>query len=193
MLPFLVFCVLFASTLQHDAYFSLTPPGFHYQPSNIILHLSTVTDVQMIADCARLCLDHLQCRTFDFDQDTITCQLFEGSIDIGTLIVSPSSSVVGWIDIQPSDYLLYHASFDRCVNHRYLYSDVVTGLCVCPAHTVWNGSLCVNQRFEGDSCVNDAWCRLDLNLRCNTFICSHCKFSLPVCENSAIIFDVVLK
>ena len=173
----LLLCILLRTTLEHDAYFTLTH-GFRYQPSNMILHLSTFIGIQKTSDCARRCFSRLQCRTFTLDQDTGTCQHFEGSIDTGTVIPSTNSAVVGWLNIRLSDYVLYHASFDQCVNHHYLYSNAGTGLCECPAHNFWNGSMCLNQGFTGDHCLSDQWCRSDLNLRCVGLNCADSKFSV---------------
>ena len=179
MIRIVFFFTLLSNSLQYNTYFSLTN-GFYYQPSNIILSLSTFTGTRTMLECAMRCLNDLQCRTFNFDQDTTTCQLFEGSLDVGTLIFTSSNSVIGWLNMKPSDYLLYHTSFDRCVNHRYLFSDISTSLCQCPAHTFWNGSICLNQRFVGDLCQSDEWCRSDLNLRCISSSCVDSKFVLIV-------------
>jgi hypothetical protein len=159
------------------AQFTLSTTGTQFQPANPIELLATFLNTPNAASCAMFCYHNGQCRTLDLDSNLKQCRLFEGSVDTGTLVsTSLSSSVVGWINIPPSAYNMYNASSDQCVNNRFLISDTSSGLCQCPIHTFWNGSMCLNQRYAGEVCQNNNWCRTDLNISCFMSVCDGKKY-----------------
>ncbi|CAF4226550.1 unnamed protein product [Adineta steineri] len=166
-------------------YFSITKPGNQFQPANIIELLAINPNIRTLIRCAILCDRNIQCRTFDYDSISKQCRLFEGSIDTGILLSVSSASVVGSIKIDESLYDLYNASSDACVNNRFLVSDTLNNWCHCPIHTYWNGSICVNQRYDGEVCANDNWCRTDLNITCVSSICTG-NASSPLTSSSTV-------
>ncbi|CAF3861305.1 unnamed protein product, partial [Adineta steineri] len=166
-------------------YFSITKPGNQFQPANIIELLAINPNIRTLIRCAILCDRNIQCRTFDYDSISKQCRLFEGSIDTGTLLSVSSASVVGSINMDASLYDLYNASSDACVNNRFLASDTLNDWCHCPIHTFWNGSICVNQRYDGGVCANDNWCRTDLNITCVSSICTG-NASSPLTSSSTV-------
>ncbi|CAF1249744.1 unnamed protein product [Adineta steineri] len=166
-------------------YFLITKPGNQFQPANIIELLAINPNIRTLIRCAILCDRNIQCRTFDYDSISKQCRLFEGSIDTGVLLSVSSASVVGSIKIDESLYDLYNASSDACANNRFLVSDTLNDWCHCPIHTYWNGSICVNQRYDGEVCANDNWCRTDLNITCVSSICTG-NASSPLTSSSTV-------
>jgi hypothetical protein len=164
--------VMFTTTNGFQpAQFILSTSGNLFEPINSVELLSSSSNINRIASYAMLCYRNSQCRTFDFDSISHQCRLFEGSVDTGTLLSSLSTNVVGWLNMNPSLFNLYGASSDQCVNNCLLYSNISSGLCECQIHTFWNGSMCVNQKFSGDACVDNSWCRTDLGINCTMMIC----------------------
>ena len=156
-----------------SAQFTLSAPGIGFRSANAIEDLSTSLIIGSVISCAALCLRDIQCRTFEFDAQSQTCRLFEGFVDTGTLLTAVSATtVVGWINVQPSMFYWYNATNDRCVDNRFLSNNDPSGLCQCSMNTFWNGSMCLNQRYAGDVCVNSHWCRSDLALSCNGLVCT---------------------
>ncbi|CAF1507059.1 unnamed protein product, partial [Adineta steineri] len=152
---------------------------------NIIELLAINPNIRTLIRCAILCDRNIQCRTFDYDSISKQCRLFEGSIDTGILLSVSSASVVGSIKIDESLYDLYNASSDACANNRFLVSDTLNDWCHCPIHTYWNESICVNQRYDGEVCANDNWCRTDLNITCVSSICTG-NASSPLTSSSTV-------
>ncbi len=159
------------------AQFTLSTIGTQFQPANQVELLATFSNTPTTVSCAMHCYYDSLCRTFDFDSNSQKCRLFEGSVDTGILLsTSLLSSVVGWINIPPSTYDMYNAPSNQCVNNRFLVSDVSSGLCQCPIYTFWNGSMCLNQRYAGEVCENNNWCRTDLNISCIMSVCDGKKY-----------------
>nr|ACD54596.1 endoxylanase precursor-like protein [Adineta vaga] len=152
--------------------FTLSPFGNQFQVAHTVELLTTSCNILTIIRCTTLCYRHIQCRTFDYDSTLKKCRLFEGSVDTGTLISAPSSTIVGWIILKQSLYNFYNATNNYCMNSRFLDNNIVSNLCQCPIHTFWNGSVCANQKYVGQGCVNDNCCRTDLNLTCISSICT---------------------
>jgi hypothetical protein len=163
--------VLIAHGFQ-SAQFTLSTLGIGFQSANTIEDLSTFFFVRSVTSCAALCLRDIRCRTFEFDVQSQSCRLFEGSVDTGSLLSAASTTLVGWINVDPSTFEWYNGSSDQCVDHRFLSSDNPSGLCRCFMNTFWDGSMCVNQKYSGDVCVDTHWCRSDLALGCNGFVCT---------------------
>jgi hypothetical protein len=164
-------CLLVTTNGFYPAQFTLSTAGNRFQAENTLEILSTFSSIGTISPCAMLCYRNSLCRTFDFDSYSRQCRLFEASVDTGTIVSSVSTTVVGWIEMEPSLFNLYNASSDQCVDNRFLNSETSSGWCECPIRTFWNGSMCLNQRFDGDSCTNDTWCRTDLSIHCLASIC----------------------
>jgi hypothetical protein len=167
--------ILVTNTFQ-PVYFTLSSRGNQFQPENSLQLLTITFNIRTVLSCAILCYGNSQCWTFDFDSNLNECRLFEGSVDTGILLSVSSSIIVGWINIDQSLYNFYNASSDKCVNSRFLNSDNLSGLCQCPIHNFWNGSICRNQRYDGQICQNDNWCRTDLNINCIALVCVGKKY-----------------
>ena len=161
-------CVILMSEGFDPLKFSMSQPGHRFQPAKNVEFLSISTNVRSTISCAMICYRHSLCRTFDFDSTSKGCRLFEGSFDTGSLRPNFSSTVVGWINIDPSMFSLYNAISSQCADNRFLNSTTLSGLCECPIHTFWNGSMCLNQRYAGGNCSGTNWCRTDLWLNCTS-------------------------
>jgi hypothetical protein len=171
-MKFIVFLYLILVTNAfQQVYFTLTTLGNQFQPANSVELLTISFNTRTILSCAILCYRNNQCRTFDFDSNSQECRLFEGSLDTGILLSVSPSTIVGWINIDQSLYYFYNASNDKCLNNRFLDTNSLSGLCQCPIHQFWNGSMCLNQRYHGQLCQNDNWCRTDLTINCVAFLC----------------------
>ncbi|CAF1507247.1 unnamed protein product [Adineta ricciae] len=168
----ILLCYFLTTTSFQGEHFALSGQGNRFQPIDNIQLLSNFSNVDVTASCAMYCLQNTFCRTFDFDSISHQCHLYEGSVDTGMIIPANSSNIIGWIEILPSMFHLYNASADQCKDNRYLSSDIVSNRCQCPDRTFWNGSMCLNQRFIGDTCQENNWCRNDLNIGCILSICS---------------------
>ena len=154
------------------AQFTLTQMGYEFHPANSVELLDTFSNIRRAISCAILCYGHRLCRTFHFNADTHSCRLFEGAMDTGVLVPTASVDVVGSIKMHSSTFTLFNASSQLCTDDRFLSSDASSGLCQCPIHTVWNGSMCLNQRFNGGFCINENWCRMDVGLTCVASLCT---------------------
>jgi len=153
------------------AKFTLNRAGNQFKAANVVELLSTSSNVRTIISCVMLCYRNSLCRTFDFDSSSGQCRLFEGSVDTGRLLPNFATTIVGWINMSPSMFSLYNASSDQCVDNRFLDSETLSDRCECPIHTFWNGSMCLNQRFDNDTCENNNWCRTDLWINCTGLMC----------------------
>ena len=176
----LFLCIILTSKGFDPAKFTITKPGNRFQPADSVELLSVSSNVRSTMSCAILCYQDSLCRTFDFDSNSKQCRLFEGSFDTGSHQPNFSSTVIGWIKINPSMFDLYNATSDQCANSRFLDSAGLSRRCDCPIHTFWNGSMCLNQRFRGDFCLDNNWCRIDLSI--------HCVLSVSVCNGKIYVF-----
>lgn len=172
-------CLILATNGLQPALFTLSTMGNQFQAADSIELLGTFANIHAVIPCTMLCYENIQCRTFDFNSNSQQCRLFEGSVDTGTILsTSVLSSVVGWINMDSSMFDLYNASNDQCTDNRFLYSDTSSGFCSCPIHTFYNGSMCLNQRYVGEVCENNNWCRTDLFINCILSICVGKKYLL---------------
>lgn len=110
-------------------------------------------------DLLLACNLNVRCRTFDYDSSSLVCRLFEGALNTGYTISAPSTSRVGSVQYFPDFLTAVNQSCAQCAENRYLTCS--NSACQCPTHTFWNGSQCVNQRYENASCLNNKWCRND--------------------------------
>ena len=171
---------IFTTNAFQPAISNLNTNGYQFQPVNSIELLTTSYNIRTIAQCAILCYANGLCRTYDYDSNSQQCRLFEASFDIGTLqSTSVSTNIVGWFDMDPSLFSLYNAPASQCSDNRYLYSNTISNLCECLVHTFWNNSMCINQRFAGETCANQNWCRNDLLIYCVSNICISKLYLLP--------------
>ncbi|CAF1287301.1 unnamed protein product [Adineta steineri] len=164
-------CLLFITNGFQPSQFTFSQAGYRFQPANNVELIFTFSNTRTSATCAIHCYQNILCRTFDFDSSSHQCRLFEGSVNTGTLISTVITTLVGWIEMDASMFTLYNATSDQCINNRFLYSDPISGRCECPTHTFYDGSMCLNQRFAGDTCTSNSWCRTDLNINCIASIC----------------------
>lgn len=163
--------ILRAIVALKQAKYTSSGVGYQFQPANDIELLSTLNNIRTTMHCRMYCHRNIRCRTFDYDSTTKNCRVFEASIDTGYLLNNFSTSVVGGIIITPSIFSLYNASSDQCVDSRLLNSSTSSGSCECPINTFWNGSMCLNERHVGGTCVNTQWCRRDLLYTCISSVC----------------------
>ena len=184
----IIFLGIILTTQGFDsAKFSITQPGNRFQPVNSLERLSVANNVHSTMSCAIICYSDSLCRTFDFDSNSKQCRLFEGSFDTGSLLPNFSSAVIGWIDINTSIFDLYNATSDRCAHSRFLDGSTLSGRCECPIHTFWNGSMCLNQRYNGSSCVQTSWCRTELWLNCISSVCVGKTYAFLSAKTTAAI------
>lgn len=162
----------------------LTPIGSKFQPKDSIELLGTLSNTPSIMQCAINCNQNRQCRTFDYDQSSLICRLFEGEFSTGSTLSDSISlrSTIGAIiydvTVTPQLYTSYNQTCDQCSTDRNRYLECINNTCQCPVHTYWSGQMCLNQLYNGSNCSSSiASCRQDLNLTCsnqtNSCIASH--------------------
>lgn len=176
-LSLILCCIICTSHQQNSQLFEssirLTPFGTAFEPRNSIESLAAFLRVQSLTRCAMQCNQERQCRTFDYDQSSRVCRLFEGDISTGTVLNSsvPLSSRIGSIRTNNIDALQQYSSYNQSCyqcgmgNNRYLECNNYS--CLCPQHTYWNGQICSNQLYNGSQCNSSTACRQDLNLTCS--------------------------
>ena len=162
--------VLRSDTLQ-SSFFTLGQGGNRFQPADPVELLLTIDRSGTAVTCVTHCVRQKLCRTFEQNSDSHQCRLFVGSIETGTRVPTSSNTVVGWIPIGAALFTLYDAPQSQCADDRFLEMDLSSGRCRCPMYTFWNGSICVNQRFHGAACLNDSWCRTDVDVNCHASTC----------------------
>jgi hypothetical protein len=170
--------------MRHD-YFIIFITEFNFK--NLILFILCV-----------VCNKNIQCRTFDYDSESFVCRLFEGSIETGQVVPSGSMmSRVSAVHLVRNLYIGFGEPCIECIQSRYLICSS-NGTCQCPLNTVWNGSQCINQRYEDANCLDNQWCRNDISFLCSNLhfctgrIASLCKNSPFLSRNSAKIESSIL-
>jgi PAN domain len=180
------YCV--SNTFSFQSYTILGDLGTEFSPVNMnALCLDTRSAITS-RECAYACHQNFECRTFNFDENTRQCQLFEGdTVATGSIIQSSSStSVVGSIELLETDFNGYGQPCDRCSVNRFLRC--VNGVCDCQQHTYWNGNVCLPQLpVLCAACQqNKNMCRTDLGLTCQSFNKCDCKLYIFIedcCSN----------
>ena len=174
----MLFLVVFSVSFQQQSQISqssiyLTAFGTTFEPRNQVELLRTLSNVQSLIRCSMKCNQDRQCRTFDYDQSSQICRLFEGEFSTGTVItnVSLSSSRVGAIRYNTTEtkrsYSPYNQTCDQCSQGTNRYLQCVNNTCQCPTNSYWNGEMCLNQLYEKAACpYGSVSCRQDLNLSC---------------------------
>ncbi|CAF1077668.1 unnamed protein product, partial [Didymodactylos carnosus] len=152
--------------------------GTLFAPADPIELINTISVSSRIG-CAQTCNLNSLCRTLDYDTLSKRCRLFEGEITTGQVNRSaavPSTSRVGSIAYTQQLYLVYNQTCNQCQINRYLLC--INNTCQCPPHTYWNGSMCLNQGYNGSSCQNGEWCRNDKNITCSSsHLCDQWNFT----------------
>lgn len=172
-----LFFVIPASYQEQSQFFEssmqMTAFGMKFQPRDPIELLGTFANVRSLLRCAMKCNQNRQCRTFDYDQASLVCRIFEGEISTGSILnnsVSLVSSRIGSIRYNTTDTLEQYSSYNQTCNqcgigvNRYL--QCINNTCQCPPHTYWNGQICLNQVYNGSYCTSSPACRQDFNLTC---------------------------
>ncbi|CAF1246958.1 unnamed protein product [Adineta steineri] len=141
--------------------------GYEFQSRHTI-QLILVTTARSRIICSATCNEQPACHTFDYDSASGRCRLFEADQTVGSIIASTSlTSVVGNVLISQSQFdHTYNQSCEACQEDRYQYCSINGSTCQCRSHTFWNGSVCLLQLFENDTCSQADACRTDFNLIC---------------------------
>ncbi len=182
---FLLILLITTNTIENEIFQSLMTLeqiGTDFIPTNPVELIAVYTDQSNLISCYKMCNMNPNCRTFAIDN---VCRLYQGSIDTGTIMVSSSlTSQVAGLRNDPSFYVNYNQicnpnslPFDR-------YLICTDGYLDCPTDTYWNGEMCLNQVYYGNSCNSNEMCRGDIGL-----ICSSCNTCF--CEVTAIWNDTL--
>ena len=121
--------------------FHLTAFGTAFQPRNQIELLGIFSSIPTLLKCSMQCNQNRQCRTFDYDQSTRICRLFEGEFTTGTLITNStlSSSRVGAVNYDTAhvkqSYLSYNKTCGHCGRGANRYPQCLNNSCQCPRNT----------------------------------------------------------
>jgi hypothetical protein len=175
----MIFLLIPSSSYQqqsqlYESAMYLTSFGTAFQPHNQIELLSTLSNTRSLLYCSMQCNQNRQCRTFDYDQTSGICRLFEGEFSTGTVITNStySSSRIGAIryntTLTSHSFSSYNQTCDQCGIGQNRYLQCVNDTCQCPVNTYWNGQTCLNQLYNGSNCSHtfSSPCRQDLNLTC---------------------------
>ncbi|CAF0989993.1 unnamed protein product [Adineta steineri] len=160
---------------------NLQAPGFDFLPANPVELITTYTGMNSFLLCYIQCNMNPLCRTFVSDIVlSSVCRLYEGSIDTGIIVKSSSlTSRVGGLYYYSSLYDVYNQICDPHVLSANCYLICVDNVWQCPTTTFWNGSMCLNQVYYGDTCTMNEACRQDIGLQCSSD-CQKC-----ICNSTA--------
>jgi hypothetical protein len=170
MLLFAIIMLFIVSPTTYSIYQSrvmFSSAGHEFQPRNTV-QLILVTIARSRTICSATCNQQPACHIFDYDLASGRCRLFEADQTTGSIVASSvSTSIVGTVLTSPSLFFHTHSqSCEACEEDRYEYCTANGSTCQCRPHTFWNGSMCLLQLFENDSCSQIDACRTDLNLTC---------------------------
>jgi hypothetical protein len=172
ILVLLLFCssqVLLTHAQSYQSTFRITDSGKHFLPTHLIEYLGLINGVPNLKRCLEYCNANVLCRTFEYDSMSMACDLYEGLLETGSIQASSSTtSIVGGLLYTANLYSHLGATCDNCDAYRYLQCSN-TSLCDCRAHSSFNGAICQNQAYQGQSCSQAMSCRQDLGLECITF------------------------
>jgi hypothetical protein len=168
------FVLLFISILLHQSYqfqsnADISNFGYTFVPVDSSVSPLLTCIQRSLLRCYAECNKLISCRTFDFDEDSGQCRLWLDDLTTGSILAVPSKprSKVGIIKFIPDIYAATHNQpCAKCANSRYEVCDSTTSTCQCPAMTFWNGTVCLPQRYQNQSCSTLDTCRSDLNLDC---------------------------
>jgi hypothetical protein len=120
---------------------NLIPFGTRFQLKNSIELLGTFSSIRSLLRCTMMCNQNRQCRTFDYDQSSLICRIFEGELSTGTILTNVTSltSRIGAIiyntAIVPQLYSSYNQKCDQCSVGGNRYLQCINNTCQCPTHT----------------------------------------------------------
>ncbi|CAF1609367.1 unnamed protein product, partial [Didymodactylos carnosus] len=170
----LFFCEIVPTQLQiYQSQAEMTHlEGTEFLPANSFELLATYTQTKTLIKCISYCTSSVSCRTFDYDlTPPFRCRLFQSLQNTDQIIRSLPTSKVGSLVYGPELFLEYNRTCTGQYSpNRYLAC--VDGTYQCPPVTFWNGTICMNQLYNGSWCATSNWCRTDLSLRCLNNTCS---------------------
>jgi hypothetical protein len=162
-------------TLYFHVRFQITPYPSQYTPPHSSELLESYTNVPKLMNCLEKCNQNVLCRTVEFSPNLgYQCRLFMGMSSTGMISISNDpNNKVGSVILEPEFYVDYGESCNAAsmstsaeVYDRYLVCNGTASTLQCPSMTFWNGSICVNQGYNGSACNSSSMCRTDLNLTC---------------------------
>ncbi|UJR18015.1 hypothetical protein I4U23_004916 [Adineta vaga] len=158
-------------SLQNQAFQSIITveqQGTDFIPANPIEFIANYSDRSTLMSCYHLCNRNPLCRTFISDSTyPFACRLYQGTINTGTVVISPSvTSQVASLHYDASFYTNYNQTCDENAPPVDRYLVCIHELYRCPSGTYWNGKICLNQVYYGNSCSSVDMCRQDIGLTC---------------------------
>ena len=149
-----------------ESLITLTDEGTTFITKNSSAMPLKTMSTSLLANCALECNNNIFCRTFIYDEITLSCQLYESDVTDGNITSSQSStSRVRFITYDKQFYVDYNKTCDHCQLNRYLTCRNNT--CQCSlVMTYWDGQICRNQLTNDQSCNSSLECRQYLNLTC---------------------------
>ena len=156
-----------------ESAFKITAFGTVFRPRHPNELLVPLSSSRSLMRCLMQCNQNLQCRTINYDQSSQICQLFEGELSTGTLIINTSlpfaraSAVRFNTESVSQSYTSYNQTCDRCTSGENRYVRCWNSTCQCPSKTFWNSKICQNKMHSGSSCLVSAACREDLTFTCS--------------------------
>lgn len=163
----LVFCINYTIQYSIQSAVVSSSSGNEFVPIDPEQLLTTFT-VRSVLHCHTECNQLIQCRTFDYDKASHRCRLLEADETTGSVVITAScpDSHVYFVQMSATNYASSHNQpCDRCEHSRYEICQS-NSTCQCPPHTYWNGSMCLVQLLENQTCSHESACRSDLNQTC---------------------------
>ena len=166
--------------MQDESVSDISGMGWQFVPADSSLPPLLTCTTKKLLYCSLECNKRIDCRTFDYDEDSRQCRLWDVDTTTGSIVASPAKprSSVGSIKLSSSIYAnIHNQSCDKCIQSRYEICDANSSTCQCPSKTFWNGSMCLAQLLRNQICSRADACRSDLNLTCEpscdlTYRCS---------------------
>ena len=163
------FCLLISCANSNqviNTIITMSNRGTQFVPRSSQEYALNNASASSLLRCITQCAENVLCRTLVYDPSTLLCQLYQSDSTYGNITSSSSdSSCVGTIVYDPSYYTNYNGTCDFCQNNRYLVCS--NSRCQCPSTRLyWNGNICQNKLYYGDTCSASIECREDLNLSC---------------------------
>ena len=174
------YLLIIQRSIEDKSVSGISGMGWEFLPAdNSLPPLFTCTTKRLLY-CNLECNKRIDCRTFDYDEDSRQCRLWDADTTTGFIVASSTKprSSVGSIKLSPSIYAdIHNQSCDKCAQSRYEMCDTNSNTYQCPSKTFWNGSMCSAQLLRNQICTRVDACRSDLNLTCEpscdlTYRCS---------------------
>jgi hypothetical protein len=167
-------------SIQDESISDISGMGWDFVPADSSLPPILICTTKKLLYCSLECNKRVDCRTFDYDNDSHQCRLWDCDTTTGSIVASPAKprSSVGTIQLSPSIYVnINNQSCNKCAQSRYETCNSNSNMCQCPSKTFWNGSMCLVQLLPNQICSQANACRSDLNLTCQpscdlTYRCS---------------------